>query len=56
MSLIPDVLRREVIVEIYKRADDLDWDGLSPSDRSTWYVRWLDDPAIGGALKHLYGA
>jgi hypothetical protein len=50
MSLIPDVHRREVIVEIYKRADDLDWDGLSPSDRSTWYVRWLDDPAIGGVL------
>ena len=40
----------KVIAEIYRRADDLDWDGLSPSDRSTWYVRWLDDPAIGGVL------
>ena len=50
MSLIEEELRRQVIAEIYRRADDLDWDGLSPSDRSTWYVRWLDDPAIGGVL------
>jgi hypothetical protein len=50
MSLIEEELRRQVITEIYKRADDLDWDGLSLSDRSTWYVRWLDDPAIGGVL------
>jgi hypothetical protein len=47
---MPDDLRRKVIAEIYQRADDLDWDGLSPADRSTWYVRWLDDPAIGGIL------
>lgn len=47
---MPNDLRREVIAKIYQRADDLDWDGLSPSDRSTWYVRWLDDPAIGGIL------
>ena len=50
MSLIEEEVRRQVIAEIYKRADDLDWDGLSPSNRSTWYVRWLDDPAIGGVL------
>lgn len=50
MSLIEEKLRRQVIAEIYKRADDLDWDGLSLADRSTWYVRWLDDPAIGGVL------
>jgi len=50
MSLIPEDLRRQVIANIYQRADDLDWDGLSASDRSTWYVRWLDDPAIGGVL------
>ncbi len=50
MSLIEEEVRRQVIAEIYKRADDLDWDGLSPSGRSTWYVRWLDDPAIGGVL------
>jgi hypothetical protein len=50
MSLIEEEVRRQVIAEIYKRADHLDWDGLSPSGRSTWYVRWLDDPAIGGVL------
>src|SRR5262249_19154231 len=50
MRLIPEDLRRQVIAEIYKRADDLDWDGRSPSDRSTWYVRWLDAPPIGGPL------
>jgi hypothetical protein len=47
---MPEDLRRRVFAEIYRRADNLDWDGLTPSTRSTWYVRWLDDPAIGGVL------
>lgn len=50
MSDIPDLLRRQVIAEIYQRADELSWDGLSISERSTWYNRWLDDVRIGGVL------
>lgn len=51
MARLPEELRRKVITTIYRRADELDWDGLAPADRSTWYARWLDDPDIGGALE-----
>jgi hypothetical protein len=51
MARLPEQLRRTVITTIYRRADELDWDGLTPADRSMWYMRWLDDPDIGGALE-----
>ncbi|GAB3855788.1 hypothetical protein GCM10029963_51100 [Micromonospora andamanensis] len=50
MSDIQDPLRREIIAEIYRRADELGWDGLSISERSTWYNQWVDDDQIGGVL------
>ncbi|MGY1868221.1 MULTISPECIES: hypothetical protein [Nocardia] len=50
MSEIQDLLRREIIAEIYRRADELGWDGLSISERTTWYNRWVDDDQIGGVL------
>jgi hypothetical protein len=50
MSELPDALRREVIAEVYRQADHLDWEGLSQSERTTWYDRWVDVPSIGGVL------
>lgn len=50
MSDIQDPLRRQVIGEIYRRADELGWDSLSIGERSAWYNQWLDDPDIGGVL------
>ena len=50
MSRMPEDKRRQVIAELYLRADQVDWDGLQPAERSTWYTRWLDDPAIGRVL------
>ena len=50
MGDIPDQLRRDLIAEVYRRADELDWDSLTQVDRSSWYDRWVDDPAIGGVL------
>jgi hypothetical protein len=50
MSRMPEDVRRKVIAELYRRADQLDWDGLRPAERSTWYTRWLDDADIGGVL------
>lgn len=49
-SDLPDKLRREVIAELYRRADQLGWDGLSGPERSIWYTRWVEDPKIGGVL------
>lgn len=51
MTRMPEEKRLGVIAEIYRRADDLDWDGLRPTERSTWYARWLDEPAVGGVLQ-----
>lgn len=50
MRRLPDGIRRKIIAELYRRADELDWDGLLPAERSTWYTRWLEDPDIGGVL------
>lgn len=50
MSDLPPDLRREVVAEVYRRAAQLDWEGLTDKRRSTIYNRWLDDPAIGGKL------
>jgi hypothetical protein len=50
VRLIPEDVRRKVIVELFRRADALDWDGLQPADKSAWYARWLDEPDIGQVL------
>lgn len=50
MRGIPEDLRRQVIAEVYRRADQLDWEGLAQAQRSGYYDRWLDDPDIGGIL------
>ncbi|MFD4398480.1 hypothetical protein [Kitasatospora sp. NPDC058478] len=50
MSDIDEGIRREVIAEVYRQVDELDWDGMSLRERSQWYLRWIDDPLIGGKL------
>ncbi|MFF8542508.1 hypothetical protein ACF060_19595 [Streptomyces werraensis] len=50
MSDIPEEVRRQVIRAIYRRADQLDWDGLTQSDRTKWYNQWLDEEPIGGVI------
>jgi hypothetical protein len=50
MSELPDVLRRNVVAEVYRQAGELDWEGLTDKQRSVIYNRWLDDPAVGGHL------
>src|SRR6266540_4842389 len=50
MGRMPEDVRRKIITELFRRADQVDWDGLQPAERSTWYARWLDEPNIGGVL------
>ncbi|APU41089.1 hypothetical protein [Streptomyces sp. TN58] len=50
MSNIDEGIRREVIAEVYRQVDDLDWDGMTTRARSDWYARCIDDPLIGGKL------
>ncbi|MBV1849358.1 hypothetical protein [Catellatospora tritici] len=51
MARMPEDVRRQVIIELFRRADSLDWDGLQQTDKSVWYARWLDEPEIGGVLE-----
>lgn len=50
MSDIDEEIRREVIAEVYRQVEHLDWDGMTPRERSQCYLRWIDDPLIGGKL------
>lgn len=50
MSDVPDSMRRQVIREVYHRADALGWDTLSMVERTARYNLWLDDEDIGGVL------
>lgn len=50
MSDMPEDVRRAVIAEVYRQADDMDWDGLTDRQHTTIYDRWLDDPTIGQQL------
>lgn len=50
MSELPGDLRRTVIAEVYRQADELDWDALPDRRRTEMYDRWLNEPAIGGQL------
>ncbi|MFJ2947964.1 hypothetical protein ACIO8H_10040 [Streptomyces sp. NPDC087226] len=50
MSEVPEAVRRKVIRDIYRKADELGWDGLSAVDRTAWYNRWVDDEKLGGVL------
>jgi len=50
MGDIPEAVRRDLIAAVYRHADQLDWDSLTQADRSSWYDRWVEEPAIGGVL------
>lgn len=50
MSDIPEEVRHEVIREVYRCADGVDWDGLGQAERTGWYNRWLDEQEIGGVI------
>ncbi|MGC0412120.1 hypothetical protein RKD32_005046 [Streptomyces sp. SAI-195] len=50
MSDIPDLIRRQVIGEVYRQADALGWDSLSMVERTAQYNLWLDDDHVGAVL------
>lgn len=50
MSEVPDLIRGEVITELYRQAADLDWELLSATEKKLQYRRWVEDPRVGGRL------
>lgn len=51
MSELPEEIRSDVITELYRQADDLNWELLSMTEKKHQYRRWIDDPAVGGRLR-----
>ncbi|CAM5578704.1 hypothetical protein [Streptomyces canus] len=50
MSEIDEEIRGEVLSEVYRQIEELDWDGLSSRERSRCYEQWVNDPLIGDKL------
>ncbi|MGE3347828.1 MAG: hypothetical protein AB7I35_10370 [Ramlibacter sp.] len=49
---LPDDVRDRIRALLWTRASDLDWSGLSDTERSRYYERWTKETAIGGTLGH----
>lgn len=50
MSEVPDLIRAEVIVELYRQAAELDWELLPMNAKKLQYRKWVEDPRVGGRL------
>jgi hypothetical protein len=49
-SSVPREVRDAVVRVLYRQVETMDWELLSPQQKSQQYARWIDDPAIGGRL------
>ncbi|MCG5215525.1 hypothetical protein [Streptosporangium sp. KLBMP 9127] len=50
LNLPPD-LRERLLLEVYRQADQLDWEFLTNPQKTAYYRKWIEDPQIGGALR-----
>ena len=48
---IPRPVESKIVAKLYADAGALDWASLSQAERSEQYVKWLDDPEVGGRLR-----
>ncbi|MET8322907.1 hypothetical protein [Micromonospora sp. NPDC005189] len=53
---IPRDVRNSVIRELYRQVGSLDWEDIPSREKSNYYTRWVEDPAIGGELADYYTA
>lgn len=47
---IPSDLRERLLIEIYRQADEMDWEFLSNAQKTAQYRKWIEDPRVGGVL------
>ncbi|WP_433330189.1 hypothetical protein [Spirillospora sp. CA-294931] len=40
-----------MIEELYRQADELDWELLSTTEKKLQYRKWIEDPRVGGVLR-----
>lgn len=53
---IPKDIRDNVIRELYRQVGLLDWDDIPVREKTRYYTRWVEDPAIGGELADYHTA
>ncbi|MEU8009103.1 hypothetical protein [Micromonospora parva] len=49
-SPVPKAIRDDVVRELYRRVEALDWELLTVQQKNRYYARWVEDQAIGGRL------
>lgn len=54
MSEIPEAIREQVITELYRQADELNWELLPASKKKRQYQEWIEDPRVGGVLREFF--
>ncbi|MEU2043278.1 hypothetical protein [Nocardia niwae] len=47
---MPRPVKVQVATELYRRAEEIDWDLLTDPERAACYALWVDDAKIGGVL------
>jgi hypothetical protein len=53
---LPHDIRESVLRELYRQVGLLDWDDIPSREKTGYYARWVEDPAIGGELADYYTA
>lgn len=53
---VPQEVRDAVLQELYRQVESLDWDKTPAREKTRYYTRWVEDPAIGGELADYYTA
>lgn len=53
---MPKEIRDNVIRELYRQVGLLDWDEMPVREKTRYYSRWIEDPAIGGELADYHTA
>jgi hypothetical protein len=47
---VPEKARDEVVRELYRQVDMLNWEELRPQLKTAYYTRWVEHDGIGGVL------
>ncbi|MFD4698280.1 hypothetical protein [Streptomyces niveus] len=47
---LPEPLREQLLLEIYKQAEGMDWELMSNPQKTSQYRKWIEDQKVGGIL------
>lgn len=50
MRALPPAVKKDVQAKLWKRAEAMDWEGMTVIERAKQYTAWVTDAEIGGVL------